>query len=212
MKYLGTSRGKSQTSRKDLWQHPGAGREFNALVKAGCDPKLLQFLLGPRRSTDRRRWTNTLRMIADEPKKLKSLARELESTAQLLELTVVKSFTPIFIGLRVDCLVDEIRILADALKDFSRSPELRELRKEFSYRRMGRTLFLALLCHYVKSTTGRCHYRKLADPWSAANQKTLAEDTLRHRASRITSRRGLNGHLPKLLNDLLYLTNRLAQL
>jgi hypothetical protein len=211
MKYLETSGSKSQIFKKKLWQHPGAERTFNALVKAGCDPKLLQFLLGPR-PTDGRRWTNTLRMIAAEPKKLKSLAHELDCTARALELTVGKSFIPILLGLRVDCLVDEIRILAHALKHFSQSSELRELRKKFSYRQMGKTLSLALLCHYVRSTTGGCHYRKLAELWSAANEKTLAEDTLRHRARRITSSRGLDGNLPKILNDFLSMTNRVAQL
>ena len=61
---------------------------------------------------------------------------------------------------------------------------------------MGQLLPLALFCHYVKSKTGRPHFREIADLLSATSKKPLAEDTVRRRANRAVAKLTGRGRYP----------------
>lgn len=207
MKPSGPLKSKILSIRDRLRQHAGAEKTFESLIESGCDRSLLLLLLDAKTPTARK-WARLQdKVFLAHPKRLLSLACQLEGTAQALESDVVETLASVVFDLREDSvtLVDEMRAVSNRLRDLSGSAGFRAVRRKSSYRQMGGSLPTALLCHYVKSATGRPYFKEIAELLSAARETTLGEDGLRHRANRSIARLTFNGRLPGVLDAFLHL-------
>jgi len=184
-------------------EHSAAGRALNALVQAGCRREpLLIILAGGIPSL--RSWSHFQQSLAPSPKRLRALAKRLEHTSDALEAATQFTIYLPLLALRANSQnsIREMRSLSSGFRKIASSSLLRMARKRSSYRKMGRIFKIALLCHYVKSRTRRPYFREITDLLSAANQKTLAEDAVRHRARRAVALLTQDGRYPQLLHLL----------
>lgn len=118
------------------------------------------------------------------------------------EATTKTLFSP-FLGLTEDFLpLDRLRALTRELRHVAGSQEIRIIRERFSYRHLGSSLALVMLCTYVAKKTQKPHYREIAEIMSTLSGKVHTEDTISHRASRAAKRLTRNGRYPQLAETL----------
>jgi hypothetical protein len=192
--------------RDRLRQHAGAESTLESLVQAGGDRAFILSLLGAQKPS-LRQWGEVQEMFLAHPSRLLSLSKLFESTAQDFERHVLRSLSSLLLDPTVDYLriTKEMRLVGKKLRTLTENPKFRRARKLFSYRKMGSRFATVLLCYHVKSKTGRPCFKELAELLSAAGQRTVGEDSLRHLANRAIADLTLNGKAPQLIDAFLSL-------
>ena len=172
---------------------PGGKEAFDKLLNAGCKRAPLLFVLSARQPS-KPDWKQMRETYAPNPAWTTVLAERLENLAKQIDATKYTTYVPLLL-LREQSVktIKEMELLSTGLRDLASSPLLTAARKWSSYRQMGQYFPLALFCYYVKVKTGKAHFREVTDILSALSKKTLAEDSVRHRAKRALAKLTMNG-------------------
>ncbi|HXJ14126.1 MAG TPA: hypothetical protein VNH19_17760 [Candidatus Limnocylindrales bacterium] len=181
---------------------------MNALTRAGCDREILLSILGGG-IPSLRSWGYSHQSWLPRPKYWLALAKRVERASNEIETTAeyvgnLSNEALKSISIR---LGRELKLLASAYRMIAGGHALRHSRSISSYRNMGKLIKPALLCHYVKKTTKKPHFREISDLLSAVDLHVMAEDALRHQVERAIPKLNFNKHLPPLLDLILVVLN-----